>query len=152
MASKLLLMAPAILIVLLLIACQANEQNTNEPAQEQVSTDSLTGLWNAAWNNKDSTALANMFSENTVYLAGDANLIGRDSIMVKWVNNNLPAVANLQTVKMSEGTSDGMAYQSGTWTLDVMNNDSLVSKENGIYTFVWKKQADNSWKLEVVQL
>ncbi|MAN86367.1 MAG: hypothetical protein CL555_05745 [Algoriphagus sp.] len=62
--------------------------------------------------------------------------------------NNLPNVSNLQTFKISSGNGQNLAYYSGTYSLDIVKNDSLLGTDKGIFTTVWKLQNDQNWKIE----
>ncbi len=101
---------------------------------------------------KDIQAISDILSENSVVLGGNWMVTGKDSIVTKWININVPAVANLQTRKITEGATSDMAFHTGTYTLDVVRNDSVVGSEKGNFPFVWTKPAGQSWKLQLMHL
>lgn len=49
---------------------------------------------------------------------------------------------------MAEVSADGsMAYSIGTWDFHRRGRDSAASAATGHYLTVWRRQADNSWKV-----
>ncbi|HAS59236.1 MAG TPA: hypothetical protein DEQ87_08010 [Algoriphagus sp.] len=136
-------------LLLLGFSCQTPKQEISTNLQETVSADSLIQVWNKAWNSKDSTAISDFFNEQSVVIFSTNYIMtGKDSIMFKWVKNNLPNVSNLQTFKISSGNGQNLAYYSGTYSLDIVKNDSLLGTDKGIFTTVWKLQNDQNWKIE----
>ncbi|MFN3999947.1 YybH family protein [Algoriphagus sp.] len=149
--NKIFCFALTCLVVLSCTTPESKEDtSTLEPAL--VSVDSLTDNWNEGWNNKDSASIASMFTETTVVMEGDWIVTGRDSIMEKWVINQMPKMDNFKTDKISSGVTADMAYYTGTYSLDVVNNDSIVGNSQGNFTTLWKKQDDNSWKVELLHM
>lgn len=140
----------ALVIGIFISSCTNNKPVSSEA--EVVSVDSLNSSWNNSWNIKDTNAIANMLTENTVVLSGSWKAIGKDSIMKNWINGQLPRMANFKTTKLASEASSDMAFQTGFWTLDIKRNDSIVGTSQGNYTTVWKKQADNSWKIELLHM
>jgi len=145
-------MVIALFIGVLISSCTNNKTVNSDTTTTVVSVDSLNTSWNNAWNNKDVNAIANMFTENTVVLSGSWEAIGKDSIMKNWVNSQLPRMTNFKTTKLIAEASTHMAFQTGFWTLDTKRNDSIVGTAQGNYTTIWKKQADNSWKIELLHM
>lgn len=153
MKSKLLSEIVIVLIIAVLVSsCSNNTPLSSEAEAKVVLVDSLNTSWNNVWNTKDANAIANMLTENTVVLSGSWKAIGKDSIMKNWVNRQLPRMTNFKTTKLVAEASSDMAFQTGFWTLDIKRNDSIVGTAQGNYTTVWKKQADNSWKIELLHM
>lgn len=149
-----LILAGAMLMFISLYSCMGNFKapESIDTTASQVSPDSLIQLWNAAWNANDSTAIANMFNNESVVLETQWQQEGADSIMQSWVLGQLPQVSNLKTEKVASGVGDGMAFYTGFYTLDVTSNDSIVGKANGNFTTIWKLQDDKSWKVKLIHL
>ncbi|MBK7302639.1 MAG: hypothetical protein IPI90_05165 [Saprospiraceae bacterium] len=49
-------------------------------------------------------------------------------------------------------TAATLAYDGGTYTLDLTPPGGPVLKERGNYSLVWSKQPDETWKLTLVHL
>lgn len=125
--------------------------NGNQTAAATISTDSLINNWNQGWNNHDSKALTNSFTDNSVVVfSSKKKFIGANDIMNNWINKNLPSVKNLKTEKISASASSDMAFFNGTYTLDITRNDSLVGNDAGCFTIIWKQQQPNDWKVELM--
>jgi ketosteroid isomerase-like protein len=139
---------------LLFNACQNVQSGETETtgAIQLISADSLTRDWVDAWNQDNPVAIANMFNENSVLIYGAWQVNSRDSIMHKWVNKQMPQIANLQKTRISSGSGSDMAYYSGFWTLDITRNDSVIGQNERNFSAIWKKQTDQSWKIEMIHL
>lgn len=142
----------ALFITLLITSCSDNKKISSGAEAMVVSVDSLNSSWDNSWNDKDANAIANMFTANSVVLSGSWKVLGKDSIMKNWVNLQLPRMTNFKTTKIIAEASSDMAFQTGFWTLDVTRNDSVIGTSNGNYTTIWKKQADNSWKIDLLHM
>lgn len=141
----------------LIFSCSIKNEQTETATPVAAMThmeDSLVTLWNDAWNRNDTNAIAAMFNDKSVVISGfDYVLTGADSIMQKWVNGQVKAVANLQTQKLQGNTSGNMAFYAGTWTLDVTNDkDSVVGNHKGSFTAAWEKQESSNWIISSIQM
>lgn len=141
-----------VVLLFLISACQqSNNSRRNNSLSYSVSTDSLVNEWNEAWNKHDSTAISNLLAQNSVVIfSTEEKLEGVDNIMTDWVNKNLPLVRNLKTEKTSSSTSSEMAYFNGTYTLDIVRNDTVLGSDKGCFTFIWKLQDSKDWKMELI--
>lgn len=137
-------------------ACNNNEVNKTEESPANLSAsveDSLIQSWNDAWNKNDTIALAKMFNEKSVMMSGSQTITGADSIMKKWINDQVHIVANLKTEKVNGATSEGMAYYNGFWKLDLTNDkDSITGQSEGNFTSVWEKEKDGNWKMVLIHM
>ncbi len=142
------------LTCLVLSSCETPENKQDIPTLTIVfvSVDSLENNWNEGWNKKDSASIAGMFTDETVVMEGDWIVKGRKSIMEEWVIRQMSKIDNFKTEKISAGVTADMAYYTGTYTLDIVNNDSIVGNSQGNFTTLWKKQDDNSWKVELLHM
>ncbi len=144
------------LVTFLISGCghtPASESNTNEAhaSATTISTDSLINNWNQGWNTHDSTAIGNLFTDNSVVVfSSKKRFTGANDIMNNWINKNLPSVKNLKTEKISASASSDMAFFNGTYTLDITRNDSVVGNDAGCFTIIWKQQQPKDWKIELM--
>ena len=127
------------------------DANCGDEKCDVVKPDSLLRLWINAWNTKNSEALKNMIADKAVMLEKDLKIEGRDSIMTKWVSKSMPAISNLNCDRIASCTCCCCISATGFYKLDVTVPQGK-SKETGNFTFIWKKQDDKSWKLELMHL
>ncbi|HNZ41871.1 MAG TPA: nuclear transport factor 2 family protein [Bacteroidales bacterium] len=136
------------MVVFMLTSCCDN--NKCKKQETLVSPDSLIGKFATAWNQKDTNAVADIFSDNALFLYRNYSLKGKDSIMIKWVNPTIFNMANLKLTNIASGASADMAFITGFYTFDLTQNDSVVASTDGNYTSVWKKQSDSLWTMELM--
>lgn len=138
--------------VLLAVVVSCKQETKPQPvAVSVVSPDSLTNLWNDAWNQHDSAAIANMFAANaTVVFSDKEKIVGAAAIMAQWVRQNLPSTKKLITENTASSSTADMAYYAGNYSLDYIKKDSSEGNEKACFTAIWKKQEDNNWKVELM--
>jgi ketosteroid isomerase-like protein len=128
--------------------------NSKPPVQQAmlISVDSLNALWNAAWNNKDSSAVVNLIANDALLISGRSQIKGVDSISSKFVHHFIGTLTDLQTrILESKTWSDG-CYLSGTYVFQDMQSGKLIGKEEGVYTFIWEKQPNSTLKLKILHM
>lgn len=150
--TTILTFSSIVVLLFLISSCQqSRNSNLDNSVSYSVSPDSLINIWNEAWNKHDSTAISNMLATNSVVVfSTEEKLVGVNTIMTDWVSKNLPMVTNLKTEKTSAATSSEMAYFNGTYTLDIVRNDTILGSDKGCFTFVWKLQDSKDWKMELI--
>jgi ketosteroid isomerase-like protein len=115
-----------------------------------VSSKDLNQQFDNAWNSKDSSRLVSMLADDVQLLSAATHMNGRTEVTERFIRHNLPVSSNLNTNVVSTGESDALAYESGTFTLDVAPPGAKPFVNKGNYSFVWKKQADQSWKVSSI--
>jgi hypothetical protein len=139
-------------IVAIFTSCTCKDKPTETVASKLVSVDSLNNVWNTTWNSQNVEAISELFSENAVLVAGDWKVVGKDSLTEQWIKTSAPFMANLQTFPYRQNATETMAYSSGSYTHDVVQNDSVIGFNRGVFTFIWEARADKSWKVSAVQI
>ena len=114
--------------------------------------DSLNALWNAAWNNRDSTAVVNLMAKDALLISGRSQIKSLDSISAKFVHHFIGTLTDLQTKTLVMKTWSEGCYLSGTYVFHAMQSGKIIGKEEGVYTFIWEKQPDNTMKLKVLHM
>jgi ketosteroid isomerase-like protein len=114
------------------------------------STDSLMTQWNNAWNASDNNQITALLDDKAILVAAEV-IKGKDSIRVKFIQPSTPGLRNLKTEKIYEAISADFVSQTGSYSHDWVKNDSVVENGKGFYTFIWQKQADKTWKLELIK-
>ncbi|MDQ2771478.1 MAG: nuclear transport factor 2 family protein [Bacteroidota bacterium] len=108
----------------------------------------------SAWNSRDSGKINGMLADDVAFVQGNAHWKGKDEVSQKWVSATLPTISNLKTSVSSSNTDAASAYEAGTFSVDVpaAGPGQPAGFGEGNYIFLWKKAADNTWKLSYAQL
>ena len=121
---------------------------------DAVNVQDLNQQFIGAWNNKDSGKIISLLADDTHFLQGNTHFKGKAEVADKWVKETLPTLTDLKTNVISSGTDSQMAYEAGTFSVDVLplNPQDPHAYGEGNYMLLWKKQGDNTWKLSYAQL
>jgi len=98
----------------------------------------------------DGAAIAALYTEDATLLPPDSDMVkGRAGIEAFWKGGLQMGIkeALLTTVVVS-GAGD-LAYEIGRFALKVQPEGKEVIEQKGKYVVVWKKAADEVWKLHV---
>ncbi len=148
----------------LLASCSGNNApaaNGSSPAATapaatsgNVSVSDLNQQFLSAWNSKDAAKAASFLADDAQFLQGETRFSGKDEITNKWITPTIGTVTNLKTSTASTGTDANLAYEAGTFSVDVL--PTATAKEAGIgegnFVLLWKKGSDGNWKLSYAQL
>ncbi|WP_426061591.1 YybH family protein [Hymenobacter sp. B1770] len=123
-------------------------------ADEAVNIQSLNQEFIGAWNSKDSGKINGYLADDISFVQGSAHWKGKGEVSQKWVNETLPTIGNLKTSVVSSSTDANMAYEAGTFAVDVLPAAPGEPRGfgEGNYIFLWKKGDDKNWKLSYAQL
>jgi len=123
-------------------------------AEEAVNVQSLNQEFIGAWNSKDSGKINGYLADDVSFVQGSAHWKGKGEVSQKWVSATLPSIGNLKTSVISSSTDANTAYESGTFSVDVLPEGPNQPRGfgEGNYIFLWKKGADKAWKLSYAQL
>jgi len=136
-----------LLFALLLSAC-------NKPAGEVANVSDLNNQFISAWNNKDSEKIISLLAEDVHFLQGETHFKGKAEVADKWVKETINTIGDLKTNVVSSGSDNQMAYEAGTFSVDVLPQgpDEPHAFGEGNFMLLWKKNTDNTWKLSYAQL
>jgi uncharacterized protein (TIGR02246 family) len=143
----------------LLTSCSGNSNSAPAAASGAASTSSasiaeLDQQFLSAWNNKDASKTASMLADDVQFLQGETHFSGKDEVTNKWITTTINSISNLKTSVVSTGSDANVAYEAGTFSVDVL--PTPTEKEAGIgegnFLFLWKKGSDGNWKLSLAQL
>jgi uncharacterized protein (TIGR02246 family) len=159
---------PLVGLAALLASCSGrnNDAATTAPATTATSTApattagaaadvaSLDQQFVSAWNSKDAAKVASMLGDDVQFLQGETHFSGKSEVTNKWVTPTISTISNLKTNTVSSSNSDALAYEAGTFSVDVLptGNERTTGEGQGNYIFVWKKASDGTWKLNLAQL
>lgn len=108
----------------------------------------------SAWNSKDSDKAIAMMADDIQFLQGETHYRGKSEVSDKWVRQTISTINDLKLYVVSSGSDEKMAYEAGTFSVDVLPtqpNEPLATGE-GNFTLLWKKAEDGNWKLSLAQL
>ena len=129
------------------------ENNTTNNETATVSTiDSVNTAFDEAWNKKDSAAVIKMFADDIIMISGKNILKGKEELAKKFVSNQMPVAGNLKVTKERVDASGNLGYETGTWSLQISLPGKAPFEQTGNYNFVWKKGADQNWKVSVINM
>ncbi len=138
------------LISFTIISCdQKAEKNTKSVS---VNIDSLTATFLIGWNTKDSAAILNTIAENAIVMNDSLIHNGHKAIADNWVSGGVKVLSNIKTVSAIKNNDNLLAYDGGTYSLDLSPPGGPVLKEKGNYSLVWTKQQDENWKLTLIHI
>ncbi|KAB7729245.1 DUF4440 domain-containing protein [Rudanella paleaurantiibacter] len=107
-----------------------------------------------AWNSKDSEKITSFLADDVHFLQGNTHFTGKAEVSQKWVRETLPTLSDLKTYAVTSAVDAQTAYEAGTYSVDVLPDTPQepggVGKGN--FILLWKKAADNTWKLSYAQL
>ena len=143
-----------LLAIVLLFSCNSNNTKVPEHSSitSNVNVDSLNAVFLAGWNNKDSAAIMSTLAQDAVVMNDSLIHTGTEAIASKWVSGGIKVLSNIRTNSVVKNTSDKLAYDGGTYTLDLTIPNGPVLKEKGNYSLVWTRQDDGRWLLTLVHI
>lgn len=144
-----------LLAAMAIISCDNNKADAKDPeTKEEAKVDvaALNKAFDAAWDAKDSAMVVGMLADDVRLLEARDNLSGKAEVASKWVGKNIGVAGNLKTNILTSETDGARAYEAGTFSLDVTLPEQKPFEVTGNYIFIWKKQADNSWKINYIQI
>lgn len=148
MKTLLLLAAFAILI-----SCKEQSQPlTEELTPLAVRIDSLNAIFVAGWNKKDSSAIMSTLALDAVVMNDSLIHVGKEAIAKNWVSGGVKVLSNVATNSSIQKSSGDLAYDGGTYTLDLSIPNGPTLKERGNYSLVWTRQPDQQWLLTLVHI
>ncbi|WP_151087333.1 YybH family protein [Hymenobacter baengnokdamensis] len=107
-----------------------------------------------AWNNKDLEKTLGFLADDVQFLQGNAHFSGKAEVSDKWVRATQSSISNLKTSVVSSESSDKLAYEAGTFSVDVLPvaAGQPAGYGEGNFLLLWKPAADGTWKLSYAQL
>ena len=139
-----------LLVFAIVISCnQATEKSTSITP---VNVDSLSVAFTSGWNNKDSAAIMQTISDDAIVMNDSIIHKGLSSIADNWVSGGVKVISNIETTSLTKGSDSKIAFDGGTYTLDLTPPGGPVLKEKGNYNLIWTKQQNGDWKLTLVHI
>jgi ketosteroid isomerase-like protein len=149
---------PLLVFLALLSGCsktsESNEKNTATETGSSTSVADLNKQFISAWNAKDSEKAISFLADDVQFLQGETHFKGKAEVGDKWVRSTISTISDLKTYVTSSGSGTDIAYEGGTFSVDVLPagpQEPLATGE-GNFILLWKKGSDDTWKLTYAQL
>jgi ketosteroid isomerase-like protein len=117
-----------------------------------VNVDSLNAVFLKGWNMKDAALIMKTFAATAIVMNDAVIHKGKDSIAKNWISGGVKVLSNIETVSIIQKGSESLAYDAGTYSLDLTIPGGPVLKEKGNYSMVWTKQDNGEWLLTLVHI
>ncbi|WP_018479301.1 YybH family protein [Pontibacter roseus] len=123
-------------------------------SKEEVNVQELNQQFIGAWNSRDSDKIISLLADDVHFLQGEVHFSGKSEVSDKWVRETLGTITDLKTNVVSTGTDSQIAYEAGTFSVDVLPStpDEPHAYGEGNFILLWKKAEDGNWKLSYAQL
>jgi ketosteroid isomerase-like protein len=120
---------------------------TQKPSDDKnkALVDSLNSVATTAWGSGVIDKVMNIYADDAVVISGQNKMAGKDSIANGW-KYVAPYAKNFKTYESVFSVSNDMVFIEGLFTFD-WNKDNYSALAKGVAIVVWKKQADNTWKI-----
>lgn len=139
-----------IIPMLALVATLASCAKSGEPANVQA----LNQQFVQAWNSKETDKIIGMLDDNVQFAQGETRFSGKSEVGEKWVRATINTISDLRLSPRSSVADTQIAYEAGTFTVEVL--PEVAGEPRGVgegnVMLLWKKAADESWKLSYAQL
>jgi ketosteroid isomerase-like protein len=135
----------------LLAACS---KSADSGAASATSAADLDRAFLTAWNNKDLEKTLSYLADDVQFLQGSAHFSGKSEVSDKWVRATQSSTNNLKISTVSATSTDKLAYEAGTFSVDVQpaGPGQPAGFGEGNFLLLWKPAADGTWKLSYAQL
>lgn len=126
--------------------------NTNNVMSADLPVDSLLMRWENNWNNHDSVELTNMYDNAVVLFDQDIVVRNKEELLTEVIRPFCNSLMNMKHEQIQKWNTGDRVGSSGLWTVDVVENDTLIIPLKGAYTYIWKRSADGEWKVITAQI
>ncbi len=140
------------LLLALATVISCNQTTEKKLSTTPVNVDSLTATFLAGWNNKDSAAIMKTMADNAIVMNDSLIHNGHSAIANNWISGGVKVLSNIKTSSIIKDSDTKIAYDGGTYTLDLTPPGGPVLKERGNYNLVWTKQESGDWKLTLIHI
>jgi uncharacterized protein (TIGR02246 family) len=134
-------------IILLFTAMLFITACTQKPStdKDKALVDSLTTAAATAWGSGEIDKVMSIYADDAIVISGQIKMAGKDSITNGW-KYVVQYAKNFKTYQSVSSVSEEMVFIEGLYTFD-WNQGNYSELCKGVAILVWKKQADNSWKI-----
>ncbi len=119
---------------------------------ESVNVDSLIQLFLVGWNNQDSAAILNTIADSAIVMNDSLVHMGKNNIAKNWISGGVKVISNVRTNSLIKSSGNSIAFNGGTYSLDLTPPGGPLLKEKGNYSLIWSKQKSGEWKLAHIHI
>ncbi|AIZ63241.1 hypothetical protein PK28_05250 [Hymenobacter sp. DG25B] len=147
-------MKPYLLLMLATAALASSSCTKTEEKTDAANVQTLDQQFVGAWNSKNAMQLDTMMADDVHYLQGEAHYQGKSEVSNRWVRETINTISDLRLNPVSSGSDTQMAYEAGTFSVDVLPAapGQPMGEGEGNFVLIWKKNAKGLWKLSYAQL
>jgi uncharacterized protein (TIGR02246 family) len=129
-------------------ACGSAQPGEEFGMKDQATIRSRTDAFVKAFNDKDVAQVLSIYAENSVFMPPNQPIIrGKDALKTFYDDLLKSGATNLK-LNVAEVSGHGpLAYESGTYEMDVAPPSGTASHDRGKYLFVVRKTGD-VWRYE----
>lgn len=122
--------------------------------EEKVNIQDLNQQFIGAWNNKNADQIIALLAEDVQFLQGEVHYNGKSEVADKWIRATLGTITDLKTNVVSSASDSQIAYEAGTFSVDVLPEgpNQPHGYGEGNFMLLWKKDKEGNWKLSYAQL
>lgn len=139
-------------MLLVLWSCGDQEREVEEEVaveEETVDPNEIISEWEEAWNSNEPQNVKDLMAVDAV-LVTNGEEFPQDSIS-SWVDRAGAGMKDLNMNSLQKGYSEGIIYDSGTFSHGNRDNDTL--QFNGTYTFIWEKpEGSDAWEVVLMNI
>jgi ketosteroid isomerase-like protein len=135
-------------VVCLAAACSGAPPGEEFGMKDQTSLRERTDAFVKAFNAKDVTQVLSIYAENSNFMPPNQPIIrGRDALKTFYDELFASGATNLK-LEVTEVSGHGpLAYQSGTYEMDVKPASGAPTHDRGKYLFI-ARRLNNAWRYE----
>ncbi len=135
-------------------AASATPAPVANTAGSAVSAADLNRQFIAAWNAHDLEKTLSYLADDVQLLQGSAHFSGKTEVSDKWVRATQSTLSNLKLSTISATTTPQLAYEAGTFAVEVQpaGPGQPAGYGQGNFLLLWKPAADGKWQLSYAQL
>ncbi len=143
-----------LLLGIVIFSCNQQSTKSTDTLQqsESVDIDSLTNVFLDGWNKQDSAAIVKTIADDAIVMNDSLIHTGLNAIARNWISGGVIVLSNIKTTSLIKGVSESVAYNGGSYSLDLTPPGGPVLKEKGNYSLVWSKQQNGDWKLTLIHI
>jgi len=138
----------SLVVILLAAGCGESKPADTRAADEKAIRD-LDAQWSKTATARDVDGAVSYYSDDASLLAPNAPIASdKQSIRASWASLLGPDTSlSWQATKVEVARSSDLAYLEGMYQLTTKDAQGKPVSDTGKFVEVWKKQADNKWKV-----
>jgi len=132
--------------VMLFITACTQKPNSNK---NEALVDSLTTVFTTVSSSGEIDKIMSLYTDDAIVISGQTKMCGKDSIFNGW-KDVASFATNFKAYQSIYSVSEDMVFTEGLYTFD-WNQGDYSALAKGVSILVWKKQADNTWKITYLE-